>query len=136
MLQVTLLLKFLKPIGQQLIKSLPIIILIVAVVFIGYNVHNSGKRLGTMETQLNQQGEEIKQLSDLVKDMKSLTMSVNEIRDKQLELTHKLDVDYNREKEEANVETANNHDAVVNGGIRLSIPLSSGGKVPAAESGN
>lgn len=134
MVQLSLLFKALKPIWTHLVKSLPFIVLIIAVVFIGLSVHNSGKRLGSMENQLNSQGKEIQQLTELVKDMKSLTLSVNEIRDRQLELTQKLDVDYNREKEEANVETANNHDAVINGGIRLSIPFYGTKQLPAPES--
>lgn len=97
------------------------ILLVIAVVW-GFNaIMDIGERIGSLSTETKKNGEELVAIRGQLSDLKSVSDQMLEITKAQMELTRKLDSDYETWKTNNNAVTEQRVNDVSTGGFRLSI---------------
>ncbi len=106
----------------------PYIALMMITIWLINTIHQNGQRLGEMSVTIERQGEDVRNLTGLVVEMQTLTAAVEDIRDKQNQLTAALSQEYQFKSQEAEFATANNRNAIIDGTLSLSVPIRETGK--------
>ncbi len=101
----------------------PYLLLAMVVYWMINTIHQNGQRLGEMHVTIEKQGDDIRNLSGLVVEMQTLNAAVEDIRDKQNQLTAALSQEYQFKSQEAEFATANNRNAIIDGTLSLSVPI-------------
>lgn len=97
------------------------ILLVIAVVW-GFNaIMDIGERIGSLSTETKKNGEELVAIRGQLSDLKSVSDQMLEITKAQMELTRKLDSDYEAWKTNNNAVTEQRVNDVSTGAFRLSI---------------